>query len=121
MGDGEHGAIRDHGQLPAASVESLMGLIEIQAGGIVSRTLAKRAGGTLTLFGFDAGQALSEHSAPFDAVVQVLAGRLRLRIGGQEVEARSGQVVLMPADVPHALDAAEPSVMLLTMIRGQEG
>ena len=121
MGDDEQGTTRDHGQLAAASVESLMGLVEIQAGGIVSRTLAKRAGGTVTLFGFDAGQALSEHSAPFDAFVQVLAGRLRLRIGGRDVDARSGQIVLMPADVPHALEAAEPSVMLLTMIRGQEG
>lgn len=121
MGDGGHGVAREHGQLPAASVESLMGLVEIQAGGIVSRTLAKRAGGTVTVFGFDAGQALSEHSAPFDAFVQVLAGRLRLRIGGREVEAQSEQIVLMPADVPHAVEAVEPSLMLLTMIRGQEG
>jgi quercetin dioxygenase-like cupin family protein len=111
---------RERGELEASSTTRLLDLVEVQEGGIVSRTLAKRAGGTLTLFGFDAGQSLSEHSAPFDAFVQVLAGRLRLRIGGVDLDAGAGQMVLMPADVPHALEAVEPSVMLLTMIRDPE-
>lgn len=85
--------------------------------GIASRILARSAGGTITLFAFDAGQDLSEHTAPFDALVHVLAGTLTLTIGGTPVEARAGSVVLMPAHVPHAVAASEPSRMLLTMLR----
>jgi quercetin dioxygenase-like cupin family protein len=85
--------------------------------GIASRILAKNRGGSLTLFAFDAGQGLAEHTAPFDAIVLVLEGRLSLTIGAQEVAATPGTVVRMPADVPHAVDAQEPSRMLLTMLR----
>ncbi len=120
MVDTRHGATGGRGELDAATAADLIGLVDIQDGGIVSRTLAKRSGGTVTLFGFDAGQALSEHSAQFDALVQVLVGRLRLRIGGCDVDAGTGQVVLMPAHVPHALEALDPTVMVLTMMRGQE-
>lgn len=120
MGDTRKDTTGGRGELDSATVANLAGLVEIQPGGVVSRTLAKRSGGTLTLFGFDAGQALSEHSAPFDAFVHVLVGRLRLRIGGRDVDATAGQMVLMPADVPHALEAMDPTVMLLTMVRGQE-
>lgn len=88
--------------------------------GIASRILAKTAGGSLTLFAFDAGQGLAEHTAPFDAIVQVLEGRLALTIGGKEVPATPGTVVRMPANVPHAVDAPEPSRMLLTMLRDAE-
>lgn len=84
---------------------------------IVSKTLIDRRGGSLTLFAFDAGQRLSEHTAPFDAVVQVLEGEVELVIGGKVVSARTGQWVIMPAKVPHAVRAIKPFKMLLTMIR----
>lgn len=85
--------------------------------GIASRVLAKSAGGNLTLFAFDAGQGLSEHKAPFDALVMVLEGALIVTIGGTEVRATPGTVVRMPADIPHALEAPEPTRMLLVMLR----
>ena len=85
--------------------------------GIASRILSKNKGGSVTLFAFDAGQGLAEHTAPFDAIVMVLEGTFTLTIGGQPVTAPAGTVVLMPADVPHAVDATEPSRMVLTMLR----
>ena len=87
-------------------------------GAIVSRTLVRAKGGSLTLFAFDAGQELSEHTAPFDAFVQVLDGAVELTIGGEKVVARSGETVLMPAGVPHAVRAQERFKMLLSMVRG---
>jgi quercetin dioxygenase-like cupin family protein len=86
-------------------------------GAVVSRTLAKGSGGTFTLFAFDTGQELSEHTAPFDAFVTVLDGETELTIGGAAVIARRGETVLMPAHVPHAVQARGPFKMLLTMIR----
>jgi quercetin dioxygenase-like cupin family protein len=83
----------------------------------VSRTLAKRTGGTVTLFAFDAGQALSEHTVPFDAIVQVLDGDAELTVGGTKVSARAGQTVLMPANIPHAVYAPQRFKMLLVMVR----
>lgn len=85
--------------------------------GIASRVLGKTKGGTLTLFSFDKGQALSEHTAPFDALVLVLEGSLVLTIAGQPVTATPGTIVRMPANVPHAVDAPEPARMLLVMLR----
>src|SRR5688572_27500724 len=81
--------------------------------GIASRILSKNKGGSVTLFAFDTGQGLSEHTAPFDALVMVLEGTFTLTIGGQPVTAPAGTVVLMPADIPHAVDATEPSRMVL--------
>lgn len=101
---------------PATSVE-LGDLVAYQDGGVVSRTLVKTSGGTMTVFAFDAGQALSEHAAPFDAVVQVLDGEVELVIGGKSVPAKAGQTVLMPANIPHAVNAITRFKMLLTMIR----
>jgi quercetin dioxygenase-like cupin family protein len=95
----------------------LAGLVAYQDGSIVSRTLAKRNGGTLTLFAFDRGQSLSEHTAPFDAIVQILDGQAQLVIGGEKVPASQGQIVLMPANVPHAVHAPGRFKMLLVMIR----
>ncbi|MEO6238381.1 MAG: cupin domain-containing protein [Vicinamibacterales bacterium] len=95
----------------------LSDLITPAAHGIASRILSKSNGGSLTLFAFDAGQGLAEHTAPFDALVMVLDGRLMLTIGGAEVSAPPGTVVRMPAHVPHAVDAPEPSRMLLAMLR----
>jgi quercetin dioxygenase-like cupin family protein len=103
--------------LPAASAVELASEVAYQSGAIVSRTLIKKGGGTVTLFAFDAGQALSEHTAPFDALVQVLDGAAEVTIGGQAVPLRTGQTVLMPADVPHAVTATERFKMLLVMIK----
>jgi quercetin dioxygenase-like cupin family protein len=103
--------------LAPAKAFPLSGLVDYAEGSVVSRTLVKRRSGTVTLFAFDAGQGLSEHSAPHDALVQVLDGTVELRIGGEEVVATAGQVVLLPAGVLHALHARERFRMLLTMIR----
>ncbi|MBP7127035.1 cupin domain-containing protein [Myxococcota bacterium] len=102
---------------PARAVR-LASLVDYAPGSVVSRTLAKSPAGTLTLFAFDDGQGLSEHSAPFDAYVTVLEGAVDLVIGGQAVPASEGETVRMPANVPHALTARGRFKMLLTMIRG---
>ena len=88
--------------------------------GIASRVLARTAAGNITLFAFDAGEELSEHTAPFDALVITLSGALVLTIGGRDVQATPQSVVLMPANVPHAVRATEPSRMLLIMLRERE-
>lgn len=103
--------------IPAAEALLLHALIAPTDHGIASRVLAKTDGGTVTLFAFDAGESLSEHTAPFDALVLVLDGAMALTIGGQRVDAVPGAIVRMPANVPHALDAAQPSRMLLIMLR----
>lgn len=107
---------------PLASdrASSLVDLVDVAPGAIVSRVLAKSAGGNVTLFAFDRGQGLSEHTAPFDALVQVVDGTLDLTIGGQGVRVRAGEIVRMPANVPHALHADEASRMVLTMLRDPE-
>jgi quercetin dioxygenase-like cupin family protein len=104
-------------QFNAAKANRLVGLIDIAPGTVASRTLVKGASGTLTLFGFDAGEGLSEHSAPFDAWVHVLEGSVRLTIGGKPVEAAAGDIVCMPANVPHALHAIERMKMLLILYK----
>lgn len=103
--------------IPTAAALRVEDLVTPTPHGIASRVLTKTGGGNVTLFAFDQGQGLAEHTAPFDALVMVLRGRLLLTIGGAEVEATPGTVVLMPANVPHALDAPEPTRMLLTMLR----
>ena len=100
-----------------AEVVKLLDLIAYQAGSVVSREIVSRPTGTATLFAFDADQGLSEHTAPFDAVVQILDGEACLVIGGQEISAAAGQLVVMPAHVPHSLRAERRFKMLLTMIR----
>ena len=84
---------------------------------VISKTLLDKPAGTLTLFAFDAGQGLSEHTSPYDAVVQVLDGKAIITINGHDIEVTAGQLMVMPANVPHALAAKEPFKMLLTMIR----
>ena len=79
--------------------------------------LARTAGANITLFAFDAGQGLTEHTTPFDALVLVLEGALTLTIGGAPVRATPGTIVRMPAGVPHAVDAPEPARMLLIMLK----
>jgi quercetin dioxygenase-like cupin family protein len=103
--------------IPPAEALSLQSLVTPTARGIASRILAKTAGGNLTLFAFDAGQGLTEHTSPFDALVMVLEGSLSLTIGGTPVHATPGTIVRMPADVPHAVDAPEAARMLLIMLR----
>ena len=91
--------------------------IEYSPGSVVSKTLKQNPAGTITLFAFDAGQGLSEHSAPFDAVVQVIDGEGHFVIGGEDHELMEGQMIIMPANVPHAVKAEQRFKMLLTMIR----
>lgn len=93
-------------------------LVDYSDDSIVSKTLVDSKAGTMTLFAFDAGQKLSEHSAPYDAAVQVLDGAVALTIAGKTVKASKGQLVIMPATIPHAVTAKERFKMLLTMIRG---
>ncbi len=92
-------------------------LIEYQSGAVVSKTLLKKKGGTVTVFAFDAGQELSEHTAPFDALVHVLDGRLDITVAGSPHSVSAGEVLTMPANKPHALKAPEPAKMMLIMIR----
>lgn len=103
--------------LPAAEPLTLSDLVTPTNQGITSRILAKSSGGSLTLFAFDEGQGLSEHTAPFDALVLVLDGTLTLTIGGTAVQAVPGTVVRMPAGIPHAVEAPVPARMLLAMFR----
>ena len=107
----------DSQSVPAAQALALTTLVSTTEGGIASRVLARTGGGNVTLFAFDAGQGLEEHTSPFDALVLVLEGALALRIGGQQVTATPGTIVRMPGGVPHALDAAAPTRMLLVMLR----
>ena len=101
---------------PAIVVEPVNAL-DYATDAVVSRALVSGMAGSVTLFAFDRGQQLSEHTAPFDALVQVLDGEAQLTIGAKLVRARAGQMVLMPASVPHAVKAPERFKMLLTMIR----
>lgn len=103
--------------IPAAEALRLSDLITPTDRGIASRVLAKTGGGNVTLFAFDQGEGLSEHTAPFDALVLVLEGLLSLTIGGKTVTASPGTIVRMPANVPHAVDATDPARLLLVMLR----
>jgi quercetin dioxygenase-like cupin family protein len=91
--------------------------IDYSDGAVVSKTILEKKTGTITLFAFDKGQKLSEHTAPFDAVVYVLEGSVELVIGGKPIQAVAGSMVIMPAQIPHAVNAMERFKMLLTMIR----
>lgn len=104
-------------QLPSGEPMSLDSLITPTAQGIASRILGKTAGGNMTLFAFDEGQGLTEHTSPFDAFVLVLDGVLTLTIGGTPVRATPGTIVRMPAAIPHAVDAPEACRMLLIMLK----
>ena len=101
---------------PAIVVEPANAL-DYATDSVVSRALVSGKGGSVTLFAFDRGQHLSEHTAPFNALVQVLDGEAQLTVGEKLVRARAGQMVLMPAGVPHAIKAPERFKMLLTLIR----
>jgi len=95
----------------------LDGLIAYQAGAVVSRTLIDKPAGTVTLFAFDKGQGLSEHTAPFDAMVNVIDGDVEVTISGKPMKLKQGEMVIMPADKPHALKAVSRFKMMLVMIK----
>ena len=97
--------------------QQLVSLVQYAAGSIVSRTILDKLTGTVTLFAFDKWQKLSEHTAPFDALVQVLDGKGQFTIDGKEIEVITGEIIIMPANIPHAVFAVEKFKMLLTMIR----
>ena len=106
------------GRMPPAEAVAPAAMVEYAPGSVVSRILTKNDAGNLTLFAFDEGQELSEHTAPFDAVVQILDGEAELIIDGESLRAQAGQMVLMPANVPHSVHAPGRFKMLLIMIRG---
>jgi quercetin dioxygenase-like cupin family protein len=95
----------------------LAGLVEYQDGAVVSKEIIKKNTGTVTLFAFDKGQGLSEHTAPFDALVYVLDGKAEIVISGKSFDVRAGQIIIMPANKPHALKAVERFKMMLVMIK----
>src|SRR5574340_14120 len=102
---------------PTAEVLRLVDSVDYQPGAVVSRQITKTDGGNVTLLAFDAGQELSEHTTPFDALVHVLDGEAEVRIGGKPSILQSGDAIIMPATVPHAVRAVRRFKMLLTMIR----
>ena len=104
--------------LPSAEPLELLKLVDYAHGSVVSRALVQSKPGSVTLFALDAGQGLNEHTTPYDAHVIVLEGVASLTVGGKPLLARPGEIVRMPANVPHAVDAQEPFKMLLLMIRG---
>lgn len=96
---------------------NLAAAIDYQEDAVVSKTLIKKETGTVTLFAFDQDQGLSEHTAPFDALVQVLDGTAKITIAGKPHMVQAGEIIIMPATKPHALKAEKKFKMLLTMIR----
>ena len=102
---------------PKAQVLALAEMASYQEGSIVSRQITKAETGNVTLFAFDAGQELSEHTAPFDALVHVLDGEAQIFISGQPFQVRAGDVIILPAGQPHAVKAPQRFKMILTMIR----
>lgn len=95
-------------------------MIEYSKDSIVSKTILDKAAGTITLFAFDKGQKLSEHISPYDAVVHVLDGTVQIMIGGKNHNIVSGEIIIMPANVPHSVTAEDKFKMLLIMIRSKD-
>ena len=100
-----------------SKVYDLKDMVDYAAGSTVSKIISRNEKGNLTLFAFDQGQNLSEHTAPFDAIVQVLDGSGKIIIDGTEHSVKEGQAIIMPANIPHALEATEKFKMLLIMIK----
>ena len=96
---------------------ALAEMVDYAGDSIVSKTILDKAAGTITLFAFDQGQKLSEHTAPYDAVVQVLDGQATITIDGRAGDVAAGSIIIMPGNVPHAVAATKRFKMLLTMIR----
>ena len=101
----------------AVQAESLIGMVDYQEGSIVSRTLIDKSVGTVTLFAFAKGQGLSEHTAPYDALVYFMDGEAEVTISGNPLQLKQGEMVIMPANQPHALKATNRFKMMLVMIK----
>ncbi|MFC2122915.1 cupin domain-containing protein [Bacteroidota bacterium] len=101
----------------AGQATRLIDLTDYQADSIVSRTIIDKSTGTLTLFAFDEGQGLSEHTAPFDALVYIIDGEAMVTISGKSIPVKQGEIVIMPANQPHALKASHRFKMMLVMIK----
>jgi quercetin dioxygenase-like cupin family protein len=110
-------APQQQNQMPDAEVVRLGELVNYQTGAVVSRTLVKHPTGTVTAFAFDAGQGLSEHTAAFDALVQMIEGQAEMTIAGRPFRVEAGEAILLPANQPHSVAALTRFKMLLTMIR----
>ena len=106
-------------QDPLSQNERLKDLVTYQGGSIVSRTIINKKTGTVTLFAFDAGQELSEHTTPFDALVYLYDGKAEITISGKTLNIEDGETIIMPADHPHALKAVKKFKMILTMIKSK--
>ena len=102
---------------PKAEILNLAEMVSYQTGSVVSRQITKAEAGNVTLFAFDEGQELSEHTAPFDALVHVVEGDAEIIISGNSFHLKSGEAIIMPANDPHAVKATSQFKMLLTMIR----
>ncbi len=100
-------------------VGSLNGLVDYQDGSVVSKELIKKEKGSVTLFAFDKGQGLSEHTAPFDALVYIFDGRAEITIAGKQYSLKAGETIIMPANKPHSLKAVDRFKMLLVMIKAE--
>jgi quercetin dioxygenase-like cupin family protein len=103
--------------IPPSTAIPLSAAIQYQTGSVVSKEIVRKDTGTVTLFAFDRGQGLSEHTAPFDALVYILDGEAKITISGNPVQAKAGEMIIMPANEPHALSAQSQFKMLLVMIR----
>jgi quercetin dioxygenase-like cupin family protein len=107
----------DSNGAPLSQALDMAGLVDYQEGSVVSRTVIDKKTGTVTVFAFAEGQGLSEHTAPFDAMVYMLDGEVEITISGTPLSVKQGDMVIMPANEPHALRAVKPFKMVLTMIR----
>jgi quercetin dioxygenase-like cupin family protein len=107
---------RQHGLEPARR-QNLASLVSYQSGSVVSRTIVNRRAGTITLFAFDEGEGLSEHTAPYDALLHVLEGVAQVAVSGEENDVKEGEAIVLPAGKPHSVKGNKRFKMLLTMIR----
>jgi quercetin dioxygenase-like cupin family protein len=110
-------AVQEQSAVTGTKVKELVDLLRYQDSSIVSRVLLKNRGGTVTLFAFDIGEGLSEHTAPFDALVLVSEGAADIEIAGESFNVKQGETIILPANLPHAVKAATRFKMLLIMIR----
>lgn len=105
------------GRLPSAEAIAAAGMLQYQEGSVVSRIVLKDGAGSVTLFAFDEGQGLAEHTSPFDALVFLLEGQAEIQVAGKLINAKAGDLVWMPANQPHGLKAITRFKMMLTMLR----
>jgi quercetin dioxygenase-like cupin family protein len=110
-------AIEGRGGLETAQKQNLVSLVSYQSGSVVSHTIINHKAGTMTLFAFDEGEGLSEHTAPYDALLHVLEGVAQVTVSGVQSQVKEGEAIVLPAGKPHALKATKRFKMLLTMIK----